>query len=197
MELLVSEDVYKTNGVHIGTRQKSGDVKRFIYRARTDGLYVIDIIKTDERIRYASKMISRYNPEKILVVASREYAKKPVSIFAREIGAKVIAGRFIPGTLTNPMLKTYIEPELVIITDPAIDTQALKESAKIGVPVIALCDVNNDVKYIDFVIPTNNKGRKALALIYYLLCREVMKMQGKIKDDNEFKLKPEDFEAPL
>ena len=115
--LLVPEDVYLTSGVHIGTQQKSADMKPFIYKVRIDGLYVLDIKKTDTRIREAAKFLARFKPENTLVVAARQYGQKPSRLFAKQIGAKVLAGRFVPGTLTNPNLPEFIEPEVLVVTD--------------------------------------------------------------------------------
>ena len=195
--LLITEDKYLTSGVHIGTQQKSADMKPFIYKIRTDGLYVLDIRKTDDRIRGAGRFLARYGPERVLVVAARQYGQKPAKVFARTIGADVFAGRFVPGTLTNPDLPMFTEPDVLVVTDPAADQQALREALNVGIPIVALCDANNETKFVDFIIPTNNKGRRALATIYWLLTREVLKERGTIKDDAGFGLAVEDFEATL
>ncbi|OYT47206.1 30S ribosomal protein S2 [Thermoplasmatales archaeon ex4484_36] len=191
--LLVSEDTYLTSGVHIGTQQKSKDMKRFIFKVRSDGLYVLDIKKTDERIRVASSFLAKYDPKDILVVSARQYGQKPVKTFADIIGAK----SFIPGTLTNPALPQYIEPEVLMVTDPAADSQPLKEAVDSGIPIVGICDANNETSYVDLVIPGNNKGRRSLALIYYLLTREFLKAKGIIKENREFTLEVKDFEASL
>ena len=195
--LLITEDQYLTSGVHIGTQQKSADMKPFIYKVRTDGLYVLDIRKTDDRIRGAGRFLARYEPERVLVVAARQYGQKPSKVFARTIGAGIFAGRFVPGTLTNPDLPMFTEPDILVVTDPAADQQALREALNVGIPIVALCDANNETKFVDFIIPTNNKGRRALATIYWLLTREVLKERGTIKDDAGFGLAVEDFEATL
>jgi len=195
--LLVSEDTYLTSGVHIGTQQKSKDMKRFIFKVRSDGLYVLDIKKTDERIRVASSFLAKYDPKDILVVSARQYGQKPVKTFADIIGAKSFPGRFIPGTLTNPALPQYIEPEVLMVTDPAADSQPLKEAVDSGIPIVGICDANNETSYVDLVIPGNNKGRRSLALIYYLLTREFLKAKGIIKENREFTLEVKDFAASL
>ncbi|RLF35134.1 MAG: 30S ribosomal protein S2 [Thermoplasmata archaeon] len=194
---LVPEEVYLTSGVHIGTRQKTADMKKFIYKVRNDGLYIIDIRKTDERIRIAAKFLAKYEPSQILVVSVRQYGQKPIQEFAKCTGAMAIPGRFIPGTLTNPNIETFVEPDVIILTDPLVDGQALTEAKSIGIPIVALCDTNNELRYVDLAIPTNNKGRKALALVYWLLAREYLKERGEIKSDEEFKPKVEDFEAEI
>jgi len=196
-ELLVPEDVYLTSGVHIGTQQKSADMKRFIFKVRSDGLYVLDVTQTDGRIRAASRFLAQYEPERILVVSARQYGQKPVKTFAKTIGAKYFAGRFVPGTLTNPEIPKYVEPEILLVTDPAADNQALSEGLNISIPIVALCDANNETRNVDLIIPTNNKGRMALACVYWLLTREYLKARSLIANDEDFKLGIEDFEASL
>ncbi len=196
-KLLIPEEAYLTSGVHIGTQQKSADMKPFLFKVRNDGLYVLDVKKTDERIKTSAQMLARYDPSEILVVSARQYGKKPAKTFAKTIGAQVLAGRFIPGTLTNYNLRDFIEPNIIFVTDPAADQQAIREAIKVGIPIIGLCDANNETKNVDMVIPSNNKGRRSLALVYWLLTREVLKGQGKIAVDDDFKLTVDDFEATL
>jgi small subunit ribosomal protein S2 len=195
--LLIPEDVYLTSGVHIGTQQKSADMKEFIFKVRNDGLYVLDVKKTDERIRIASKFLSKFDPQRILIVSARQYGQKPAKVFAKSIGAMVVAGRFIPGSLTNPILPKFTEPEVIFVTDPAADEQALREALNIGIPIVGICDANNETKYVDLVIPSNNKGRRALATIYWLLTREIMKAKGQVASDEDFQMTVEEFEASL
>jgi len=196
-EMMISDEIYMTSGVHIGTRQKTADMKEYIYKVRNDGLYIIDINKTDKKINIASKFISKFDPENILVVSVRQYGQKPIRKLSEYTGIKVLDGRFRPGTLTNPSAKGFIEPELLIVTDPLADSQALDEARNIGIPVVGLCDTNNELKYIDIAIPTNNKGRRALALVYWLLSRAILKEKGKIKSYENFKPTVEDFEAEI
>ncbi|HDN73434.1 MAG TPA: 30S ribosomal protein S2, partial [Archaeoglobus sp.] len=151
-EYLIPPDDYLAAGVHIGTQIKTGDMKKFIFKVRQDGIYVLDIRKLDERIRIASKFLLRFEAHKILLVAARQYAHKPVEMFSKAVGSDYIIGRFIPGTLTNPMLKYYKEPDVVFVNDPAIDRQAVSEATIIGLPVVALCDTNNSLADIDLAI---------------------------------------------
>ena len=195
--LLVAEDLYLTSGVHIGTQQKSADMRKFIFKVRNDGLYVLDIKSTDDRIRVAARFLAGFEPSRILVVCQRQYGQKPARTFAKNIGAKSMVGRFVPGTLTNPRLPTYFEPDIIVVTDPSADQQALREAVNIGIPVVALCDANNDLKYVDLAIPANNKGRRSLALVYWLLTREVVKAKNIISRDDEFSLELDEFEATL
>ena len=195
--MMVSEETYMTSGAHIGTRQKTSDIKEFIYKVRNDGLYIIDVKQTDERIKKAAKFINKFDPSDILIVSVRQYGQKPIRLLSEHTGIGVLDGRFRPGTLTNPNAKGFLEPGLLIVTDPLADSQALHEAENIGIPVIGLCDTNNETRYLDMVIPTNNKGRRALALVYWLLTRAILKEQGKIKKYDNFKPTVEDFEAEI
>jgi small subunit ribosomal protein S2 len=196
-QLLIPEDVYLTSGVHIGTQQKSADMKEFIFKVRTDGLYVLDVKKTDERIRIAAKFMARLEQGKLLIVSARQYGQKPAKVCGKAIGALVVAGRFVPGSLTNPILPKFVEPEMLFVTDPAADEQALKEALNVGIPIVGICDANNETKYVDLVIPSNNKGRRALATVYWLLTREILKARGQLASDEDFKMTVEEFEASL
>ena len=177
-DLLIPVDDYLISGVHIGTQQKTGHMERFIHRVREDGLYVLDVAKTDERVRTAANFLESYEPSSILVTSSRRYGQHPAETFAEATGARVRSGRFIPGTLTNPDYDGYIEPDILVVTDPIGDAQAVKEAVTVGIPVIAMCDTNNATNNVDLVIPTNNKGRKALAVVYGLLAEELLDARG-------------------
>ena len=177
-DLLIPVEEYLGAGVHIGTQQKTKNMERFIHRVRTDGLYVLDISQTDDRIRVAADFLSNYDPEQILVTSSRQYGRYPAERFAEAIGARARTDRFIPGTLTNPQYDGYIEPDIVVVTDPIGDAQAVTEAITIGIPVVAMCDSNNQTSFVDLVIPTNNKGRKALSVVYWLLANETLDRRG-------------------
>jgi small subunit ribosomal protein S2 len=192
VDLLIPVEDYLSAGVHIGTQQKTKDMERFIHRVRDDGLYVLDVSLTDERIRTAADFLANYDPEQILVTSSRQYGRFPAEKFADAIGARARTGRFIPGTLTNPDYAGYIEPDVVVVTDPIGDAQAVKEAITVGIPVIAMCDSNNQLSNVDLVIPTNNKGRRALSVVYWLLANETLDRRGA---DTVFAL--EDFEDEL
>lgn len=192
VDLLIPVEDYLSAGVHIGTQQKTKDMERFIHRVRDDGLYVLDVSETDGRIRTAADFLANYDPEQILVTSSRQYGRFPAQKFADAVGARARTGRFIPGTLTNPDYAGYIEPDVVVVTDPIGDAQAVKEAITVGIPVIAMCDSNNQLSNVDLVIPTNNKGRRALSVVYWLLANETLDRRG---TDTVFAL--EDFEDEL
>ncbi|WP_152041794.1 30S ribosomal protein S2 [Salinigranum salinum] len=177
-DLLIPVEDYLSAGVHIGTQQKTKDMERFIHRVRDDGLYVLDVSQTDQRIRTAADFLANYAPEQILVTSSRQYGRFPAQKFADAVGARARTGRFIPGTLTNPDYAGYIEPDVVVVTDPIGDAQAVKEAITVGIPVIAMCDSNNQTSNVDLVIPTNNKGRRALSVVYWLLANETLDRRG-------------------
>ena len=196
-EYLVPLDQYLAAGVHIGTQQKTQDMRKFIYRVRQDGLYVLDVRKTDERLRVAGKFLAKFDPENILAVSVRLYGQKPVKKFGDVTGVRSIPGRFLPGTMTNPQVKNFMEPDVLIVTDPRADHQAMKEAVEIGIPIVALVDTENFLSYVDLAIPTNNKGRKALALIYWILAREILYNRKEIESREDFKVPVEDFEMRI
>jgi len=196
-ELLLSQDTLLSAGIHIGTRMRTKDMTPFIYRVRPDGLFVLDVKKTDERIRIAAKFLARMEPSKIAAVAARLYGRDPVKKFCEITGATPITGRFTPGILSNPLYKNRMEPHVIIVSDPKADAQAVLEASTMGIPVIALCSTDNYFSNIDFVIPTNNKGRRALAVIYWLLARQIMRERGEIPSDGEVSQTIDDFEVKL
>ena len=191
------EKMILSTGIRVGTPVKTKYMMPFIIRANPEGLYILDISKTLSRIDIAAKFISRADISKVAVTSAREYGKTPVEKFCELTHAKYILGRFMPGTFTNPALPKYMEPQIVIVTDPQADQQAVLEATRAGVPVIAVCNSDNVTSKVDLVIPANNRGRKALATVYWLLAREVLKKQGVIKTDSEMKVPIEDFETKL
>lgn len=191
------EKMILSTGIRVGTPVKTKYMVPFIIRANPEGLYILDISKTLSRIDIAAKFISRADISKVAVTSAREYGKTPVEKFCNLTHAKYILGRFMPGTFTNPALPKYMEPQIVIVTDPQADQQAVLEATRAGVPVIAICNSDNVTSKVDVVIPANNRGRKALATVYWLLAREVLKKQGVIKTDSEMKVPIEDFETKL
>jgi small subunit ribosomal protein S2 len=191
----VDLDTYLSSGVHIGTRQKTGAMRTYVYRARPDGLYVLDVRKTDERIRLAARLLAKYEPTQVLAVSARQYGQRPVQRFGEATGVKTIIGRFIPGTLTNPHYPGYMETGVLVITDPLADEQPLREAARAGIPVIGLCDTDNETANIDLIIPTNNKGRRALALVYWLLARQLLRERGELASGQPFEVPIEEFET--
>jgi len=184
-------------GLHIGTRAKTGDMEKHIYRVRPDGLFILNIGKTDERIRLAAKFISRFEPSRVIVVSQRLYGRTPVEKFCELIRAIPIVGRFMPGLISNPLQPRHAEPQLVIVTDPRADFQAIKEASIAGVPVIALSDTDNVLSGVDLAIPVNNKGRKALAMVFWLLARQVLRERGEIPPDGGIPFTVDDFETKL
>ena len=196
-ELLLPQDTLLSAGIHIGTRMKTKDIEQFIYRVRPDGLFVLDVKKTDERLRIAAKFLARFEPSKIAAAAARLYAQEPVRKFCEVTGAIPIAGRFIPGLLSNPLYPNRIEPDVLIVSDPRADSQAVKEASSVGTPIIALCSTDNEFSGVDLVIPTNNKGRRALAVIYWLLARQMLREKGELPLDKDLPLTIEDFEAKM
>jgi SSU ribosomal protein S2P len=196
-ELLINPNDYLKAGIHIATKVKSAGMAKFIMKVREDGLYLLDIKSIDSRIRVAGAMISRYEARDVVVTASRLYAITAAKRFAEVIDAKFIPGRVTPGIFTNPYKEGFSEIKLLVISDSRNEKQGIKEASTVNVPIIALNDTDNITKYLDLIIPVNNRGRRALAYTYYLLAREVLKNRGTIKSYDEFKYTPEDFEIKI
>jgi len=192
-KFLVPTDTYLKSGIHIGTKFKTKYMEKFIYKTRPDGLSVLNLQKIDERIGIAAKFLAKYDPEDIMVVGRRESAWKPLTAFGKVTRTKVYAGRYPPGILTNPELDGYIEVKVLLAVDLWPDKNAVLDAVKSGIPIIALCDTNNQSNNIDLVIPGNNKGKKSIGLFFWILAREYLKARGIIKKDSDYKEKLEDF----
>ncbi len=191
--LLVPTETYLKAGVHIGTKFKTRHMSEFIYKVRNDGLSVLNLQKIDVRLRIAGKFLAQYDAKDIIVVCRRENGWKAVRKFGELTGARVFAGRYPPGILTNTNLKTFIEAKVMLVTDPWPDRNAIGDAIKAGLPIVALCDTNNMINNIDYIIPCNNKGKKSLGLIFWILTREYLINRSLIKDANEFKTPIKEF----
>ena len=194
-ELLIDREKYLSHGVHIGTQTKHSDMEEYIFHVKKNQLSVIDLNQTDERIRSAAGFLSKYNPGEILVVGRKEASRMPLEAFSEETGAEVIAGRFMPGTLTNPNSDDFMEPEVVIVTDPEEDAQAIDEAVDAKIPVIALADSGNSLDDIDLVIPANNKAENSIGLVYYLLAKQLQEENGQKIELNLSDFRPETEET--
>jgi small subunit ribosomal protein S2 len=189
----MTHEEFLSAGMHIGMKQQTKSMKKYIYKIREDGLAILDLQTIEDKINMAGKFLSKFS--RIMVVSRKSAAWKSALKFAEAVDGKSVIGRFLPGTITNPNFPGYYEPDVLIVTDPLVDIQAIEEASKMRIPIVALCDTSNETSFIDFIIPVNNKGRKSLSMVYFLLAREMQKNRGKIKEDSEFKYKPTDFES--
>jgi small subunit ribosomal protein S2 len=193
----LSEKALLATGIRIGTQVRTKTMERFTTRPRPDGLHIIDYSKTLQRIDTAGKFIAFVGAQNVVVYASKDYGKVPVDKFCELTGAMAVTGRFMPGTFTNPLFPGHMDAELVVVADPAADTQAIIEAGKMGIPVIAICDTDNITDDVDVVIPGNNRGRKALAAIFWLLARSVLTHSSVLGADQQMKYTIDDFETKL
>jgi small subunit ribosomal protein S2 len=194
---LIPQDEYLASGIHIGTKLKTVHTAKWIYRTTSYGLYVINIIATDERIRVAGRFLASFEPEKIMVCSVRRYGRQPVRAFGQVTGASVFDRRFIPGTLTNPIIDQFFEADVLLIIDPHADKQALAEARLARIPVVSFIDTDDYINNIDLAIPTNNRGRKSLSRMLWLLARQIQRERGKIPPDGEINLSVDDFESKI
>jgi len=186
-----------STGIRVGTSVKTKFMIPFITKASPEGLYLIDLDITVDRIQTAAKFISRVKSEDVIVCSGREYANTPIEKFCELTGTVKKLGRFMPGTLTNPSLPYYIEPKLVLISDPQVDEQAITEATNAGIPVIGIANTDNITSKLDLIIPANNRGRKALATTYWLLAREILIQKGELKEGEQIKYEIDDFETKI
>jgi small subunit ribosomal protein S2 len=186
------EDIKKkilSTGIRVGTEVKTKFMIPYIVQASPEGLYLLDLDIILSRIQTAAKFIKKFDANKVIVYSGRVYASTPIEKFCELTGAKKMLGRFMPGTLTNPLLPYYLEPHLIIISDPQVDNQAVTEATNAGIPVIGIANTDNVTSKLDLVIPANNRGRKALATVYWLLAHEIL------QDSKTMKYEIEDFET--
>ena len=186
-----------TTGIRVGTQVKTKFMKPFITKASPEGLYMLDLDITLEKIQTAAKFINRLGTDKLIVCSGRQYAETPIEKFCEALGSKKLLGRFMPGTLTNPTLPYYIEPKIVLISDPQVDEQAITEATNAGIPVIGIANTDNITSKLDLIIPANNRGRKALATVYWLLVRQILIERGELKEDESMKYEIDDFETKI
>jgi len=195
------KQLYLSCGIHIGTKLLSGDARRFIYRQTNYGLYVIDLTQTDERLLTAAKFLSKYVEEgsdKVIVSSVRRYGKEPVKQFCKVLGCRAITERFIPGSLTNPIIDDYIkDASVVVIVDPHADKVILREAKLARIPVVALFDTDDILNGIDLAIPANNRGKKALGLAFWLLARQILLELGKISSEDDFPYTLDEFTSNI
>ncbi|KKM62195.1 hypothetical protein LCGC14_1524100 [marine sediment metagenome] len=195
------KQLFLSCGIHIGTKLLTGDARRFIYRQTNYGLYVIDLTQTGERLKIAAKFLSKYFEEesdRVIVTSVRRYGKEPVKKFCEVLGCRAIITRFIPGSLTNPIIDTYIkDASVVVIVDPHADKVILGEAKLARIPIVSLFDTDDTLMGIDLAVPANNRGKKALGLAFWLLARQILLELGKISSENEFSYTLEEFTSKI
>ncbi len=193
----LSEKALLATGIRIGTPVRTKSMEQFTARPRPDGLHMIDYPKTLQRVDIAGKFVANTGAQNTVVYTSREHGAVAVEKFCELTGAMKRIGRFMPGTFTNPLYPGHLDAELVVVADPTSDRQAIVEAGKLGVPVIAVCDTDNITDDVDLVIPGNNRGRKAIAAIFWLLARATLLHAGLLKEDEPMKYTIEDFETKI
>ncbi|XP_052181699.1 40S ribosomal protein SA [Diospyros lotus] len=173
--------------VHLGTKNCDFQMERYVFKRRNDGIYIINLGKTWEKLQMAARLIVAIeNPQDIIVQSARPYGQRAVLKFAQYTGAHAIAGRHTPGTFTNQLQTSFSEPRLLILTDPRTDHQPIKEAALGNIPTIAFCDTDSPMRYVDIGIPANNKGKHSIGCLFWLLARMVLQMRNTIPQGHKW-----------
>lgn len=185
------KDIYRLiqSECHLGSKNYNVQMKRFIHHVSKEGVPLLKVDETYENIKLAARIIAGVaDPQDVFAISSRDYGQRAVIKFAKYTGASYnSSSRWINGSLTNHKTNNFKEPKVLIVADPYADAKPVKEASYANIPVIALCDTHNSLKFVDIVIPCNNNSTESISMVFWMLAREVMVLRGELdRDDDEW-----------
>jgi len=181
-------------GVHLGSQNLDTSMARYVFKRNENGAHIIDIRKTWEKLQLAARaIVAIENPKDVCAVAlsgisSTPVAQRAVLKLGQHVGCRTIAGRFTPGTFTNQQQSHFFEPRLLIASDTRKDHQPIVEASYVNMPVLAFVNTNSSLRGVDIAIPCNTSGKNSIALMYYMLAREVLRLQNAVSRDKDWEV---------
>jgi ribosomal protein uS2 len=176
--ILTSLEDYIKTAAYLGTKVITPTMRKYVYRRRLDGLAILNTLLVDKKMAEGIDFIKQFKPSELTLICKREAGWRGAKMFSELTGVRTYTKKYPSGVLTNTVLDDFIETKMVVICDPWLDKNALKDAKNIRIPVASICDTNNHTADCDVVMIGNNKSNKSMGLFFWLMAREYMKAHG-------------------